>query len=365
MTKRLHDVVLLGATGYTGGLIARQLAKRSVRFAVAGRNEEKLVKLAATFNKPPPVVLADIRDEDSLLRMAGQGRVLINATGPFRELGMPVVRAAIVAKTHYLDTTAEQSFIVQVAEEAHEPAREAGIAVCPSMGFDVVPGDLAANLAVGALGRKPLQRVDVYYRLKGSGYSRGSAQSMFHAFTAPGVRWRGGAFVPAVTLDAWEKMNMPGAAVPEAAAFVPLGEVVTVSRWSGAAQVSTWFLLPRAMKGVAKGVFPWVKELVQGAGKPLTDRWLAAMPDGPSKAVREAFEYEVFARATATDGSRALAVASGHDGYGLTGELLAVYAGLLLKKGFAGQGVLAPSEVAPPKTVTAALTAYPMTLRVV
>src|SRR5262245_55757186 len=119
-SDRSYDVVLLGATGFTGALTAGELAARGpkeLRWALAGRNAAKLGRTAerVAVNHPgapvPGIVHADVTDERSLREMAESARVLITTVGPYIEHGAGVVAACAVAGTDYCDLTGEPEFV--------------------------------------------------------------------------------------------------------------------------------------------------------------------------------------------------------------------------------------------------------------
>lgn len=155
---RPYDIVLFGATGYTGGLIAEYLAdassRESFRWALAGRNAGKLQALRDRLpaGLPKPSLLhADISQPDSLEAMAQAGRVLITTVGPYAQYGEPVVKACAMAGTHYLDLTGEPHFAVRMQQRWHEVAQYHGARIVHSCGFESIPPDLGVLYTLGCL----------------------------------------------------------------------------------------------------------------------------------------------------------------------------------------------------------------------
>ncbi len=150
--KRDYDLVLFGATGFTGGLVARYLAehaRRSNRWAIAGRDRTKLGELRERLITAHPgreidIVAADVRDEASLLAMARRTRVVLNTVGPYVEFGEPVVRSCVEAGTHHLDITGEPAFLTLVEERYHDAARAKGVRLINCCGLDSIPADVGA-----------------------------------------------------------------------------------------------------------------------------------------------------------------------------------------------------------------------------
>ncbi len=367
--QRPFDVVLYGATGFTGKLIARALEKRGVNFAVAGRNTEKVQALARSLKSNPPALVADTSDENALVDMAAQGRVLVSAAGPFRLTGMPVARAALKAGCHYLDTTGEQQFVHQVVAELDAPARAAGVAMSPAMGFDVVPGDVAAYKAAQALaqgGKAPwLKRVDIVYRTSTGSLTRGTLKSLLGVLTEPGLVWRGAKWVESYPGEEAMDFVFPGAEHARRAVLTPLAEAITVPRTVKTDAVNTWFLMKPANERVVKLSRSLGGLLMSSPMGELLEKGIGLLPEGPDDATRSGAKYEILARVETRDGRTAHCIASGTDPYGLTAELLALYAALLAGPGAHKKGVLSPSQLMNPDTVLLQLHDHPITFTTV
>lgn len=181
--ERPHPIVLFGATGFTGRLVAEELARRAPgRFAVAGRDPSRLRALKASLvgihpdNGAVDTIEAAVEDPASLRRMAASARVLLTTVGPYVRYGGPVVEAAVAAGTHYLDLTGEPPFVAESRRRFGQPAREARIRVVHCCGFDSVPADLGAWYTVGLLPQGPKQ-VRAYVKTNG-GASGGTLASM-------------------------------------------------------------------------------------------------------------------------------------------------------------------------------------------
>ena len=135
------DWMIYGANGYTGELIAREAKKRGANPVVAGRDATKIAKLATDLSLPSKVFSLD-KPPDIAAALHGMGLVL-NCAGPFSKTADPLMRACLIAKTHYLDITGE----IDVLEGAHRldaDAKSAGVVLCPGVGFDVTPTDCIA-----------------------------------------------------------------------------------------------------------------------------------------------------------------------------------------------------------------------------
>ena len=109
-------IVLYGATGYTGRLVTQELVDAGAEFVLGGRNAEKLASLSRDLGQGAPTRAASVDDPESLRALLDGVDVLINCAGPFTLAGEPVVRAAVDAGVHYVDSTGEQPFIRMVFE---------------------------------------------------------------------------------------------------------------------------------------------------------------------------------------------------------------------------------------------------------
>jgi short subunit dehydrogenase-like uncharacterized protein len=164
-------IVLYGATGYTGRLTAGELVRRGLDHVLSGRNEEALARLAAEHGGRAQA--ASLDDEPALRRLLADADVVINCAGPFTLAGDSLVRAAVETRTHYVDSTGEQSFIRMVFERHGAAAERAGVALVPALGFDYAPGDCLAHLT--ARGHEPLDELVVAYAIRGFGMTPGNA----------------------------------------------------------------------------------------------------------------------------------------------------------------------------------------------
>ncbi|HYJ69438.1 MAG TPA: saccharopine dehydrogenase NADP-binding domain-containing protein [Nocardioidaceae bacterium] len=149
--NRRYDIVLLGATGFTGGLTAEYLAHHApaeLRWAIAGRDVARLERLASQLalvapdSPRPGIVQADISDPLTLGALAGSTRLVASTVGPFMEYGEPVVAACVDAGTDYIDITGEPEFVDRIWLNHHELARQSGVRLVHCCGFDSIPADL-------------------------------------------------------------------------------------------------------------------------------------------------------------------------------------------------------------------------------
>src|SRR3954468_3697769 len=183
MAEREHDIVLFGATGFTGALTAEYLAAHAgtdLRWALAGRNMDKLEALKAKLGVDVPLLKADVTDEASVRAVAESTRVVITTVGPYVTYGEPLVAACAKAGTDYVDLTGEPEFVDLMYLRHQEQAVASGARIVHACGFDSIPHDLGAQFTVDQLPEGVPLEVRAYVRAGG----RPSAGTYHSAITA-------------------------------------------------------------------------------------------------------------------------------------------------------------------------------------
>jgi len=185
MSENRLDYVIFGATGFTGEFVAKDIATNhpNATFAIAGRTQAKLDKVNSSLpRKANKTIVADVSNQESLVKMAAQAKVLINCVGPYRFYGLPIVEAAVEAGTNYCDISGEPWFIEKAEYEFNETAEEKGIYVVSACGFDSVPSDMGVEFTRNEFLKKfpddKLNSVEAYMRC-----NSGSAGYSGHATT--------------------------------------------------------------------------------------------------------------------------------------------------------------------------------------
>lgn len=157
------EVVVYGASGYTGKIICWHLAERGIPFIAAGRNkkrlEEQMAKLPALADAEYECVAVDL-ERKALAKLFEGTRVVYNIVGPFMQLSEPVVQACLDAGVHYLDTTGEQDWIMKLQEEYGSKFKKKGLLLCPAHAWMWWGGEMAAELALETPG---IDQLDIIY----------------------------------------------------------------------------------------------------------------------------------------------------------------------------------------------------------
>ncbi len=187
---RPYDIVLFGATGFTGALTAEYLAAHAgpgTRWALAGRNRAKLIAVRDRLAKLDaacadlPLLHADTTDAASIEDVAKSARVVITTVGPYVRYGEPLVAACARAGTDYVDLTGEPTFVDRMYVKYHREAVRSGARIVHACGFDSIPHDLGAYFTVKQLPEGVPLHVEGFLRARGdaSGGTLHSAVGIF------------------------------------------------------------------------------------------------------------------------------------------------------------------------------------------
>lgn len=182
------DILVYGASGYTGRLVAEYLAKRNaagadINWAMAGRSEEKLKSVRDEIGAPAdtPLVLADASDPASLDVMARGAKVILTTVGPYQLYGEELVAACVKNGTDYADLCGEPAWMRQMIDRHHDAAKASGARIVFSSGFDSIPFDLGVQALQSHCANtfgKPAPRVKGRMRSMEGKFSGGTAASL-------------------------------------------------------------------------------------------------------------------------------------------------------------------------------------------
>lgn len=345
-------IVLFGATGYTGRLVAHSLVRRGARPLLAARSEGPLEELAAELGGLE-TQRADVSEPDSVRALVERGDVLVSTVGPFVRWGEPAIHAAVAAGAHYLDSTGETPFIRDVFQRYGAGAEAAGCGLVTAFGYDWVPGNLAGAMALDdAAGQgEAVTRLDIGYFMTGdasggmSGGTRASAASVFlepsHTFRDGQVRTERGAARlrsfevrgrdrVAVSVGTSEHFALPRLSERLRDVDVYLGWFGPLSRPMQAMSLAT--SLATKLPGVRSGMSAAVGRFVKGS------------TGGPDAAQRAKSSSHVVAVASSARGDVLATIhLEGANGYDFTGDILAWGADAALS-GLHGAGALGPVD---------------------
>lgn len=179
-----YEVVVYGASGYTGKLSSWKLAERQIPFIAAGRSADTLKKEMALVPelKDADYEIVEVEhSKDELVKLFSGKKVVLNIVGPFMQLGRPVVEACLEAGCHYFDTTGEMDWVKMLRDEYGEKFKAKGLALCPAMSYMWAEGNIAAEVALESPG---IDTLDIVY-CADSAVSQASTASFLRMCTKP------------------------------------------------------------------------------------------------------------------------------------------------------------------------------------
>ncbi|MEM7411583.1 MAG: saccharopine dehydrogenase NADP-binding domain-containing protein [Myxococcota bacterium] len=359
--EREFDLVLWGASGFTGVLVAEALQRRAsedgVRWALGGRNEKKLSGVREAIAAPElPIVIGDGDDAASLKALAERTRVVCTTVGPYAKYGSKLVAACVAAGTDYCDLTGEVHWIRRMIDAHETQARASGARIVPTCGFDSIPSDLgvfAVQREMRARHGAPSAHIQCGVADFRGGMSGGTIASMLDMLETaerdPSIRR---VMANPYSLDPEGRAPGPDgrdALSPQyaeafaqwTAPFVMAGINTRVVRRSNALQDDAYgrdfryeeFMLTgdgpagaaRAW-GIAGGMGVGMGALSVGPLRRLATRWLPEPGDGPTPEQQERGFWELRFHAAAPDGAPPLCATFRGDrdpGYGSTSKMLA------------------------------------------
>lgn len=322
----MKTIVLYGATGFTGRLIAREAVRRGVAPVLAGRSAVALEAMGRALALPWKA--ATVEAPGSLL---SEPCVLLNAAGPFVRT-VSLAEAAVAAGCDYVDIAGEVETLAAV-RALDGAAKARGVTLLPGAGFDIVPSDgLAAHLRARV---GPLRTLDLAFRLPAA-MSRGTLRIMADAAASGVAMTEAGRLRPLDRRALSERRPFQFDDGSSVCAPVRWGDLATAE----ARSVRTW--LGGAPYRMLAPLNPWLgKGRLPAAG--LVEAMIGMAPEGPSMRARAANVCRIAAVATGEDGRRAAAAMTTPDAYDLTGRT-ALDIALRVARGEAAAGWLRPSE---------------------
>jgi short subunit dehydrogenase-like uncharacterized protein len=305
-------LLVYGANGYTGELVARRAADAGVPIVLAGRNEPAVAALAAELGRDHRGFALD--DAAALDRALSGITVVLNCAGPFSRTAAPLVAACLRARAHYLDITGEVAVLEALAGRDAE-ARAAGITVLPGAGFDVVPSDcLAAHVARRLPGATHLALAFS----AGTRMSRGTALTTIENAHRGGLVRRAGQLVRVPSGWRSRRIDFGPELGARTAITIPWGDVATAYHTTGIADIEVYVAVPRAVRAGLRAARVLGPLLASGAVKRLLEARVRRGPAGPTAAERAARASHLWAEARDAAGHVAVARLRTPESYELT-----------------------------------------------
>jgi len=355
--SREFDIIVYGATGFTGRLVAEYLVQsRTPRWAMAGRSLSKLQEVRGEIGAPAdtPLIAANSDDPASLAEMCARGTVIISTVGPYQLYGNALVAACAATGTAYVDLCGEPAWMRHMIDAHQDAAKASGARIVFSCGFDSIPFDLGVLALQNAARRKfgkPAPRVKCRVRKMQGGLSGGTAASLKAtlAVAARDPSILGLLVNPFALTPGFTGPSQPRGLLPE--------YDKTIEAW-----VAPFIMAPINTKNVHRtnfllahpygADFVYDEMMVAGLGdmgraaaeaiariNPLASDKGPKPGEGPSKEERDNGYYDILFIGEMPDGGRVEAVVTGDrdPGYGSTSKMIAETA-LCLVHDVAGEG---------------------------
>jgi short subunit dehydrogenase-like uncharacterized protein len=356
MSTSKLDIVVYGATGFTGQLVAEYLAEHykgdaSLKWAMAGRSKDKLAAVRDAVGAPAdtPLIVADSSDVASLKTMVGQARCVISTVGPYQLYGNDLIAACVEAGTDYVDLCGEPIWMRQMIDKHEAAAKASGARIVFSCGFDSVPFELGAFFVQEEAKRvfgAPASRVKGRVRdMRGtlSGGTAASAKATFDAVAkdlslvtilndpfalTPGFK---GPKQPRGSKPLYEE-DMQSWAAPFMMALINTRNVHRSNMLMGFPYGQDFIYDEMVLTGPGEKGEANTK-LVMAANADKTGPGAPKPGEGPSKEERENGGYDLLYVAVAPDGRQVRAAVKGDrdPGYGSTSKMISECAICLLR----------------------------------
>ena len=180
--KREFDIIIWGASGFTGRLVAEYLFQKynskDLKWAIAGRDKAKLTSVRDSYlDTSIPILIADSFDEASLNKVTTRTKVICSTVGPYSKYGSLIVKSCIESGTDYCDLAGESQWIRKMIDFYHKKAESNKVKIVNSCGFDSIPSDMGVYFIYKDILKKDLQ---ISMRVAGAkgGYSGGTYASI-------------------------------------------------------------------------------------------------------------------------------------------------------------------------------------------
>jgi short subunit dehydrogenase-like uncharacterized protein len=274
----MSKMLLYGANGYTGALIARAAVQQGLRPILAGRNTTEISRLANELGLEYQIF--NLENRATLDMVLASATVVLHCAGPFAHTSKLMAEGCLRTHTHYLDITGEVTVFESLAARDAE-AKAAGVMLLPGVGFDVAPSDcLAAHLKARlpdanylALGFRALGQV-----------SRGTATTAVENLHRGSLVRRDGVLMPIPTGAKMREIDFGRG--PVAAAAIPWGDVSTAFYSTGIPNIEVYTVFPPVMRWVTDASRPFSRLLSTYAAQRFLKYLVSRQPPGPTEAQR-------------------------------------------------------------------------------
>lgn len=344
--------LVYGATGFTGRLVADEMRRRGHVPILAGRDRGALERMAEAIGAPE-VRVADASRPASLQKVFEGTGVVVSCVGPFGRFGEPVLRAAIEAGAHYLDTTGEQLWMARMMDLLSADAERRGVTAILAHAFEYAVGDCVSRIAVEET--PGAETLEVVNRVEGFGTTRGTRKSALDVLTRPALAFVNGRRREEPQLAQRAYVRFPDEDEDRVALSFGGGEVLSAPTWADSVRtVRTHLVVPAVVATFAPIVARGAGALLSERAKRFLEARIDAGSVGPGDERRDS-PWWVLARVRARGGHGTRVTASGYDAYGTTAVICAIGAQWLLAGRATRAGVVTTAQTFDPRAFLDAL----------
>jgi hypothetical protein len=322
------NILLLGATGYTGKIIAEMLDKKNLSFVVAGRSIQKMQSLCDSLNSKPPFVVIDLANYDQLLSVIKDFDIIVNCIGPFNVYGNSILSASSEAKKVYIDITGEQDFVWK----SYNTHKKSKASILHSVSFESCLIDILADQLLPH--KKKYKEISSFYYFKKSRPSPGTRLTMKLSRNFPMYKIEEKQLVPTSPMEKKIKADFEAPDEISYGFSMPYPEVIFFHQRYNVQKAGSYLLLNESegdlLLSRPESKVVTVEEVLEQNGRVKTIE--------PSLHERNNQEFSIFVSAIDDEGQSYLSSVKGKDMYGITAFLVAhllskICEGLELPKG--------------------------------
>ncbi len=305
----MANLMIYGATGYTGQLCVEHAVETGLRPVIAGRSEASTSKIATPLGLEFRAF--DLADPSRIAKALDGIDAVLHCAGPFRNTAAPMVQGCLNAGCHYLDITGEPDvFISHLARDGE--ARDKGVMILPGAGFDVVPTDCVSAMLKAALP----EVTEITLGFAGMTQpSRGSLRTVLNDVGDPPMLLRGGDLQPFPDAST---IRMDFGDGPEEAFATTWGDLITAPVSTGVENIAVYMVPPVSAKPLLK-MPQWGKNLLGSRlGQKVLNWYIDRQPAGPDADNLATGRARIFGRAEAPDGNTVDCLIETPEAYALT-----------------------------------------------
>jgi short subunit dehydrogenase-like uncharacterized protein len=310
MNETQPRAMIYGANGYTGRLIARHAVERGLKPTLAGRNRESVARLATELGCP--AASFDVKEPSKIAEQLSGFSAVLHCAGPFSQTARQMMEACIATGVDYLDITGEIE-VIELAVKLSQRAKDAGVALIPAVGFDVVPSDcLAATLADKLPGAQVLQ---LAFSATG-GFSPGTSKTMLEGLPSGGQARIDGEIRSVPT--AWKTMEIPFRNARMMGVTIPWGDVASAYYSTNIPNIEVYTAFPPKQIAQMRRYRFLLPIMGLRPLQALAKRWIDRNVKGPSEEELETGRSSLWGRVSDDRGATVSATLETLSGYHLT-----------------------------------------------